>query len=543
MSGGQRGLTKRSISGVLWIGLSVGAEGLLQLVAVMVLTRMLAPGEFGLFAAALIVIGFSTIFSGLGVGPAIVQRPALEERHLRVGFTLSIILSLLVAGIVWASAALLSTFFRLEGLAPVVREASLIFVFQGAAMVAQAMAQRGLRFRWLAAVDASAFAVGFVIVGPVLAWLGFGARALIGALLTQHALRMMILLLGQPHPKRPRLDLLTISELVYFGGGFTMARVCNYLANQTDKLVVGRWLGAQALGLYMLAYQIVTAPAIMVGQVLDRVLFPAMALVQLEPARLARAYRTGIAVCCLVSLPIGLVVAVLASEIVTVLLGKQWSGAVAPLQILAFGILFRTSYKLSDSVARATGAVYARAWRQGAYALTIATLSLVGQRWGLQGVAVGVVVALILNFLAMAQLSLRLTGMSWGTFAKAHAPGAALAMTLGTIVWIIAAALRTMSLPPIVVMTCAILAAAAGAALLWRHAPAVFLGPDGQSLLRTLAGMTPPPFRQWALWLLAKEISDEGKDAVWPRAGDTSSGHTAGGAALSAHARSGERPV
>jgi len=70
-----RGLAERSIVGVLWTASSTGAQAIFQVVALVVLARLLSPNEFGLFAAILVVTGFSSIFSGLGVGPAIVQRP------------------------------------------------------------------------------------------------------------------------------------------------------------------------------------------------------------------------------------------------------------------------------------------------------------------------------------------------------------------------------------------------------------------------------------------------------------------------------------
>ena len=89
MSDIRQGLAKRSIVGMFWTGLSMGALAVAEIVALLVMARLLSPNEFGLYAAALIVIKFSAIFESLGVAPAIVQRPSLEERHLRVGFTLS----------------------------------------------------------------------------------------------------------------------------------------------------------------------------------------------------------------------------------------------------------------------------------------------------------------------------------------------------------------------------------------------------------------------------------------------------------------------
>jgi len=500
MSSGRRGLARKSVIGVFWTGLSMGALGLAEIVGLLILARLLSPGDFGLYTAALIVIKFSAVFSGLGVAPAIVQRQMLEERHLRVGFTLSILLSLSVAALIWAAAPAIAAFLRIDGLAPVTRVACVVFLCQGFSMVALASAQRALRFRWLAGLDAIAFAVGFVVVGPVLALLGAGIWALVGALLAQHFLRMSVLLICQPHPKRPMLERRAIGELLHFGGGFTVARIFNYLAGQADRLVVGRFLGAETLGVYGLASQLMTAPAVIFGQILDRVLFPTMALVQKEPARLARAYRSGVAACAIFVLPASAVIVVIASELVELLLGPGWEGVVDPLRILAVGMLFRTSYKLSDSITRATGAVYARAWRQAAFAGAVFAGALIGQLWGIRGVAIGVVAAIGSNFLLMAQLSLRLSGMRWREFAAAQLPGLALGIVVWIGTWALAGRLRELGVTPLVLVIDTTIVALFGAVVLCWLIPSLFLGPDGRSVLRMVRAILPERFSERPGW-------------------------------------------
>ena len=206
-----------------------------------------------------------------------------------------------------------------------------------------------------------------------------------------------------------------------------------------------------------------------------------------------------------------IVVALLAPEIIEVLLGRQWSGAVVPLQILALGILFRTSYKLSDFVARATGAVYARAWRQGLYAAAIAAMSFIGQNWGVRGVAVGVVAAVACNFLLMAHLSLRLTDLNWRTFGAAHVPGLLLAVAIGVLTWWLASWLREMQTSPILVLVASASTASVAALLLWRQFPGVLLGSDAQSLLRAIAAMTPAPFQSPCFGWLKRRLSMVGR--------------------------------
>src|SRR5687768_11677338 len=111
-------LTLHAINGVLWTGLAMGAQALLQIVAMIVMARLLSPSAFGLFAASLLVIGFGSIFSELGVGPAIVQRPNLEERHIRVAFTLSLLMCAPVVLLIWFGAPIIAGFFRMPELMP-----------------------------------------------------------------------------------------------------------------------------------------------------------------------------------------------------------------------------------------------------------------------------------------------------------------------------------------------------------------------------------------------------------------------------------------
>ena len=482
-----QGLTYSTLQGFLWMFLGKGVQGGLQLLVLIILARLLTPADFGVVAAALVLVGFASIFSQLGVGPAVVQRPHLETRHLRTAFTLSLTFGTALTGLIWFFAPSISSFFRIAELTPVAQAMSLMFLLQSTSIVAESLLQRELRFRWLAGIEVMAFAGGFGIVGVPLAFLGFGVWALVGAHLAQTFLKTAILLVVQPHQKQFLLERRALGELMLFGGGFSLARIGNYLAGQGDNLVVGRWLGAEALGFYGRAHQLMTVPATLFGDVLDRVLFPAMAKVQHHPERLATAFRRGIALIGIVMLPASVALFFLAPELIYVMLGPDWNEVIVPFQIFALGMLFRTSYKMSDSISRATGAVYRRAWRQGVYALLVIAGAYTGQHWGLPGVALGVLCAIAINFILMAQLSLRLADMTWRSFWAAHIPALMLAMILGIEVWTFAPLLRDWHCPPFVVLTISAACMLLTALLLVRYLPQVFLGKDGLWMLKTLS--------------------------------------------------------
>ena len=482
----REGLTQRTLAGLLWTAWGRVAYVGAQVLVLAVLSRFLTPAEFGVVGAALVVIGLSGVFAQLGMGPALVQRPELERRHFDAAAVLSFALGAALGAAVWLGAPLAAAFFKSAEVAPVLRALAVTFPLQALGLVHESLARRELRFRWLANVEVISYAVGFGLLGVALATLGWGVWALVGAEIGKTALRTGLLLAGHPVRVGVGLERRAVRELLHFGGGFTLARVANYLAVQGDNLVVGRTLGPAALGLYGRAYQLMVAPAQNLGGVLDTVLFPVMAKVQHDPPRLALAYRRGVALLAFATLPLSGALVVLAPELVRVLLGARWDGVVLPFQVLAAGLLFRTSYKLSDTLCRSTGAIYRRAWRQVLYAALVIGGALVGGRWGITGVAVGVVAALVGNFLMMAQLSLSLSGLRWLDLWRAHLPALRLAAATTPVAWATAELARGAALPAAVTAAAALGVAIVLALALGTLAPGSFAGDDVRWLADTV---------------------------------------------------------
>jgi PST family polysaccharide transporter len=471
-------LSHEIFAGILWTCWGKGARTALQFVVLILLARLMTPHEFGVVGAALIIVGFSEIFTKIGLGPAIVQREDLEPRHLKTAAAVSLLLSVMIAVVIWLLAPYISTFFGYEGMESVIEALTFIFPIRGIGLVAESLAQRELNFKMLATTGTVSFFIGYFIVGIGLALMHFGVWALVAANLATSVVRVIPLLWLYP-PTGFAFEKKAFNELIYFSGGYTIARVANYGALQLDYVVVGHWLGLTALGFYGRAYQLMSVPASTFGQILDDVLFPSMAKIQNDRDRLGAIYLRGVSLIALVMLPISVVGLILAPEIVRAALGWKWASVVIPFQILLVGLLMRTSYKMSDSLTRAKGAVYNRAWRQVIYAGLVFGGAVVGQKWGINGVAVGVLVAVTINFLLMAQMSLTLLNESWWDFIKAHGNAALLATCAGLVTYPTVAVLRDMDLSAYA--TLAIMGLILGVFLLLviRFAAGSFLGKEG----------------------------------------------------------------
>ncbi|MEP7214044.1 MAG: lipopolysaccharide biosynthesis protein [Acidobacteriota bacterium] len=490
----RKGMTHKIMSGLFWTASGKSAQAVLQFVVIAILARLMTPLEFGVVAAAMIVVGFSEIITRLGLGPALVQRGTLEDRHLGTAFSVSLFFSVSIGLLIWIFAPFAAGFFNYQGIEDVLRALAWLFPIRGIGIVGESLAQRGLSFRWLANTDVFCFVLGYVVFGIGMAFAGYGIWALVAANLVTAAAKTILLLTKYP-PRFYVPDRTSFAELIYFGGGHTIARTANYLALQGDNLVVGKMLGLASLGIYGRAYQLMSTPATLFGQVLDDVLFPSMAKMQFEKERLATAYFRGVSLIALVMLPTSVVAAILAPELVYCVLGPAWSDVVLPFRILAAGLLLRTSYKMSDSLSRATGAVYRRSWRQIVYAALVIGGSWIGHFWGVSGVAAGVLAALLTNYLLMAQMSLQIVGRSWAKFFQAQETALMLSAAVSVTLLPAVVLMRTAAAPPLAIILAAFAVISGSLILIVKLAPQRFLGPEGLWMLDILLSYAPDKYR------------------------------------------------
>jgi O-antigen/teichoic acid export membrane protein len=460
------------------------ATGLGQLVVTATLARLLSPADYGLFGLAAVYTGLATIFSQFGVAAALVQRSELTPRFVRAGFTVSVLAGVLTAALVWITAPIAASLLGSTDLVPIIRGLSLAFVIGNPGFVAEGLAQRKLAWRMLMWVEVAAFFLGNALPAIALALAGYGVWALVVSALAQSFVRTVALLALEPHPKWPRIGP-EIRELLRFGSGFTLARVFNYGAAQGDNLIVGRVLGIVALGYYSRAFKLMMILVTYFAAVITRVLFPIMSRLQDDPDRLRFTYLTGAAVLGLVSAPLGAVLVVLAPEFVIVMLGPKWVPATQAFQILTAGIMLRNVYMMAYCLDGALGALRRRTVRDGIYALAVVVGSLVGTRFGIVGVATGVVSAIALNYLLGAAMSLNLLRATWRQYASSQMPALLLGLLTAAVAYFIRWGLLEAGAGPLVVLGATGLISLALVAGLCLLRPSV-MGQYGEAAVRHL---------------------------------------------------------
>src|SRR5215475_14581367 len=453
----------RAMSAISWRFLSELSKFVLQLTVMVILARLVRVDQFGLLALAMVGANLVFRISEIGIYYAVIQRKDVTDTHIRVAFTLSMLFGLFFTAVVYMTAPLAGALLRNDEVTPILRLMSVIFLFMNLGAIARGLLQRRLDYRGQLIAELCSYGVGYVLVSVALALLGYGVWSLAWASVIQSFLRSALLLWLSPHPMRPSLASREARQLLTFGVGSSLSTLANYAAINGDYFVVGRWLGATALGLYSRAYQLMTLPMMQFTSVIASVLFPVYSMIQDEDARLRRAYLNSVSLSAMIVTPTLAVLAVTAREIMIGIFGAEWAGGAAPLTILCAGGCLNAAHTLSDSLARAKGAVYAKFRCHAIYAACVFAGSYKGARWGIVGVAVAVVIATVVMYLLMAQLTNGLVGASWKQYYLCQLPGAIIAASVVAVALPITILLRSAQLPSLLILPVTLIAAAVAA--------------------------------------------------------------------------------
>lgn len=386
-----RSLRSQTLQGVGWTAGSQTVRQLVQVVVGIILARLLVPAEFGLYAMVAVFSGFVNVVADLGLGGAIVQAPSLSERQLSTAFWVNAAACLGFGGLVALVGPLIADFYgegSLVGLALLVGASVSVAIV---AAVHRALLLRAMRFRAVAAVEATAVVVGG-LAAVVAASAGAGAASMGVQSLTTGAVGTIGLVVLCRWRPTWTFDLPEVHDLMRFGANLTGFAGVNYWSRNGDNLLIGRFAGADQLGFYSRAYSLMLLPVTQVTQVLGRVMLVTFSRMQDDLGRVRHAYLRSVTLIAVVTFPLLAGAAAAAPDLLPAVLGSGWADAVPIFQVLALA-------GVPQTVGTTTGWIYqsqGRAdllFRWGVVSAAVTGVAfVVGIQWGAMGVAVAYVV-------------------------------------------------------------------------------------------------------------------------------------------------------
>ena len=387
-------LRRQAASGVAWTAISTIATTVLQFGQLAILARLLNPGDFGLMAMVMVVVGFANAFTDMGISNAIVHRQDISRLQLSSLYWLNVFAGLVVAVFVIALSPMVAGFYQESRLIGLMGWAALIFVIIPIGQQFQMLLQKELHFQRLAQIEIISAIAGFG-VSIIAAWYTQDVLALIWGQLATAAVRSVLLAAIGWKTWQPSLQFRwkEVQGFLSFGLYQMGERSINYFSWNMDKLLIGRILGSAPLGFYNVAYQLMVRPFMVINPIITKVAFPVFSSVQHDNERLRRGILKMTQVIAFTNLPIYAGLFAVADPLMALLLGQGWEPAIAVFRVLVWlGALYSLSNPIG-SLLLAKGRADIGFWFNVAALLIYAIAILAGSQWGIVGIAVALLIA------------------------------------------------------------------------------------------------------------------------------------------------------
>lgn len=270
-----KSLAARVFSSSGYVLLGYGGSQFVRLVSNLILARLLFPEAFGVMALVTMVIVGLELFSDIGIGPAVAQSPRGDDPDfLNTAWTIQVIRGFVLWGIALALALPLAAFYDAPPLAGYIAVAGLGAALNGFLPTKVETGYRHLNIGRVIATDLGAQVIAIAVM-VVAAWATRSVWALVIGGLVDPFLRVLLSNLFIKGPgNRLRWDKSAARDLLGFGRWITLSTAFTFLVMQGDKLVLGKVLPLDALGLYNIGYYLASFPIVVAGSLVHRVLIP-----------------------------------------------------------------------------------------------------------------------------------------------------------------------------------------------------------------------------------------------------------------------------
>jgi PST family polysaccharide transporter len=390
----------------------------IRILFLVVLARYLGTGDFGLVAMATVVTGFLDRFTHAGLSSATIQRQEISDQQVSHLFWVNVLVGAFLAAVCASFAPLIARFYDDPRLIEVILVLASGFIFAALGVQHSALLERDLRYTTLSTID-TVSQLGSAALGIGLAFAGWGYWSLvIAGVAAQGMYSAGCWLASGWVPKRPRSGV-EIRPMLSFGGVVMLNSIVVYVGYNMEKVLLGRFLGADTLGLYTRAAQLIGIPVNTINGIVGGLFFSVLSRLQDDPDQFRSFFLKGYSIIIALSVPSTLFAALFADEIILLILGPNWSSAVPIFRLMTPTILVLGIINPMAWVLMSTGRQKRSLYIGIVVSLLVLVANLIGLRYGATGVAFSYSAVMLLWSLPHVAWCLHGTPISLKDLAKA----------------------------------------------------------------------------------------------------------------------------
>jgi len=381
-------LAQKTLKGVFWSYSTFLGGKVLTFLSTVILARLLLPEQFGLVGYCLVTIQYLDILNSAGINNSLIARRENIEEAANAAFVANILLGFISFGLTWVIAPAAAAFFKTEELIPVLRLMGLNLPLSGLGMVPDTLLQRHLRFRTRMLPLISQNLIKGV-VSIILAWMGMGVWSLVWGQLAGTAIATVLAWILAGWSPTWRFNSRATGEIATYGFHIMLLEIAGAFRNNVDYLLVGRILGAAALGYYTMSYRIPELLIRSVNIVVGRVSLPVMSIAQKDREQLRSFYFGYLRSLSMIIFPVAVGLALTAPFFIPLFFSGKWNPAILPTMLISLALGIAAMGHVPGVLYKATGRPELLSRLNLIKVPAAVAVLWYSTRWGISGVAAG----------------------------------------------------------------------------------------------------------------------------------------------------------
>lgn len=334
------GLNNMSIAkSIFWKYIERFASTGISLVISVFLARLLSTSDYGTIALLNVFIAFGNTLVLSGLNTALIQKKEIDEVDWSTGFYTNVLISIVLYGVFYVAAPLISDFYADDSLTSILRVLAITIILGAINSIQVAVASRAMKFKLLSLVTIAG-ALGSGVIGIILANLGYGAWALVWQQILYYIIQCFLLKIFLKWKIICAFSLKKLKCIMNYGYKLILSSIIDTLYTELFSLIIGKKYASDMLAFYNKGQQYPK----MIGQItstsIGAVMLPVYAKQQSDLVKLKETMRKAIKLSSYVFFPIMLGFATVSKPFVYILFTEKWAPMIPFMQLFCLAFLF-----------------------------------------------------------------------------------------------------------------------------------------------------------------------------------------------------------
>jgi O-antigen/teichoic acid export membrane protein len=381
-------LKARVARSIFWLAWSRGVVQLLSFATTILVARILVPADYGVMALASVFTGVAGLLAEMGLGRAIIQFRDLDRRELDTCFWITMTLAMIAYAVLSLGAPIIARWFGVPRLADVLPVLALVLPLTACSLVSDSLLRKRLALDRISQAEI----IGGVVALPVMlgcAISGLGVWTLVVGSLASLVIKDLVTFAFAPWFPGLRIGGERAKEMLHFALTTLGIATMWGLREQADVLVIGKITGQVSVGLYSMAKDLAMLPTSKISSAVNMLSSPMMAELQTNIEAMRGAFYRAARLTSAIALPTSAGLALVADDVVAVLLGPKWLPVVALLRLLCVYSTVRAVEVLLPPVLFARRRQRFLFWWYLALLVVVPAVTALGAEWDGAAGAVG----------------------------------------------------------------------------------------------------------------------------------------------------------